>query len=483
MKKISTIVLVSLVGILFSQTSLQAPHALAAVNYCPPLAAATGKIVTVSTASALANAVTSSASGTTILVADGTYTISSALRFGISNVTLRSQSGNREAVILNGNYGPEEMFYIAAPYITVADMTIERAGSLPIHVVSGGTYSMLYNLRILDGREQFVKINPDGDGYPDFGTLACSYLEMTDAGRTYLQAHPTPGFDCYTGGVDAIEAQGWEIRDSIFKNIYCTNGGLAQHAVNMWDSSRDSVIERNIFINNARDIGLGLGSSVSADYLRTYPDNPLAAAGLATASVQHIGGIIRNNFLFSNSSYHDTAIGIEQTWGASVYHNTVFATGGLGLDVRFANSNPILQNNLLSPGINFRDSGKAKVNSGNVTATSGMFVNQNTGDLHLLSTATAAINKGVSLNGLVPTDIDGDTRDTTPDVGADEISGTPPPSTKTGDLNNDNKVDIFDYNILVGNFGKTGTGIAGDIIVNGAVDIFDYNQLVGNFGK
>jgi hypothetical protein len=54
---------------------------------------------------------------------------------------------------------------------------------------------------------------------------------------------------------------------------------------------------------------------------------------------------------------------------------------------------------------------------------------------------------------------------------------------KTGDLNSDGKVDIFDYNILVGNFGKTGTGIAGDIDVNGKVDIFDYNLLVGNFGK
>jgi len=54
---------------------------------------------------------------------------------------------------------------------------------------------------------------------------------------------------------------------------------------------------------------------------------------------------------------------------------------------------------------------------------------------------------------------------------------------KQGDLNNDNRVDIFDYNILVGNFGRTGSGIVGDIDSNNKVDIFDYNTLVGNFGQ
>lgn len=60
---------------------------------------------------------------------------------------------------------------------------------------------------------------------------------------------------------------------------------------------------------------------------------------------------------------------------------------------------------------------------------------------------------------------------------------TPTPSFKPGDLNGDGKVDINDYNLLMGNFGKTGTVIVGDIDGNGKVDIFDYNILVGNFGK
>lgn len=59
-------------------------------------------------------------------------------------------------------------------------------------------------------------------------------------------------------------------------------------------------------------------------------------------------------------------------------------------------------------------------------------------------------------------------------------TSTPNPSIKPGDLNNDSKVDINDYNILKNNFGGSGMG---DINGNGKVDIFDYNTLISNYGK
>jgi hypothetical protein len=60
-----------------------------------------------------------------------------------------------------------------------------------------------------------------------------------------------------------------------------------------------------------------------------------------------------------------------------------------------------------------------------------------------------------------------------------------PISIKPGDLNDDGKVDIFDYNILVGDYGKIGSAgfVPSDIDKNGKVDIFDYNLLVANYGK
>ena len=52
-----------------------------------------------------------------------------------------------------------------------------------------------------------------------------------------------------------------------------------------------------------------------------------------------------------------------------------------------------------------------------------------------------------------------------------------------GDLDNDGDVDIFDYNLLTENLGKTDCGNVADIDGNCKVDIFDYNILVENFGK
>jgi hypothetical protein len=62
------------------------------------------------------------------------------------------------------------------------------------------------------------------------------------------------------------------------------------------------------------------------------------------------------------------------------------------------------------------------------------------------------------------------------------IAPSPSPL-KPGDLDGNSKIDIFDYNILLTNFGKTGAGIQGDLDINNKVDIFDYNILLTNFGK
>ena len=65
------------------------------------------------------------------------------------------------------------------------------------------------------------------------------------------------------------------------------------------------------------------------------------------------------------------------------------------------------------------------------------------------------------------------------------LTNTPIPVPILGDLDNNKKVELTDYNILFANFGKTGASgwMPSDIIKNGKVDIFDYNILVGNFGK
>jgi len=71
------------------------------------------------------------------------------------------------------------------------------------------------------------------------------------------------------------------------------------------------------------------------------------------------------------------------------------------------------------------------------------------------------------------------------DITASFQTSQPTSNAKPGDLNGDGKVDMSDYNLLVANFGKTGSAgfSPADIDKNGKVDVFDYNELVANFRK
>ena len=60
-------------------------------------------------------------------------------------------------------------------------------------------------------------------------------------------------------------------------------------------------------------------------------------------------------------------------------------------------------------------------------------------------------------------------------------SYTPPSAlsneAKKADTNNDNKIDVIDFNTLMVNWGNTGTSVA-DFNGDGHVDIFDFNYLM-----
>ncbi len=69
--------------------------------------------------------------------------------------------------------------------------------------------------------------------------------------------------------------------------------------------------------------------------------------------------------------------------------------------------------------------------------------------------------------------------------GTDPASGgTPPPGTKTGDVNADGKVDIVDIGILIDNYGKSPIpNPKADINRDGNVDIVDIGIIIDNYGK
>lgn len=411
-------------------TSLPDPAAPSPL-LCPPLDPPAGPIVNVATVPELESAVNGAAPGDTILVADGVYNLDGVyLRIDTPNVTLRSASGDRDAVVLDGNYVTTEIVQIVASGVTVADLTLREAYYHPIHVMSAGDAhtlnTLIYNVHIVDPGEQAIKINPVSGGfYPDNGEIACSHLELTAAGRTQIRNN------CYTGGVDAHQARDWVVRDNVVEGFWCASG-LSEHAVHFWRGSRDTVVERNLLRDNARGAGFGLVTSGDG---RTYADDVCPAAG--DDYVDHFGGVIRNNFVVANdnalfaSQYgFDCGVCLWNACDARALHNTVFtsdpASTFSAVEWRFPNTQAEVSNNLTNHVLRERD-GAGAAQTGNVTAAqASWFVDAPSGDLHLASTAVAAIDQATPL-AAVTDDYDGDLRPAgaAPDVGADEFGGAP----------------------------------------------------------
>ncbi len=397
-------------------------------NLCPPLPPATGATKYVSTVSQLQDALQDPAPGTTILIADGTYTLGGAyLQIAAPGITLRSASGNRDAVVLDGDYITTEIVQIDASNVTIADLTLREARHHPIHVSTedgADTLSTtIYNVRIIDPGQQAIKINPGLlGGYPDGGVIACSHIELTDAGRPHVWEI---NGSCYTGGVDAHQAQGWQVRGNRIEGFWCQQG-LSEHGIHFWRGSRDTLVERNALVDNARGIGFGLVTSGSA---RTYPDDPCPSAD--GGYVDHYGGIIRNNtvfasrdLLFSSQSGFDCGICLWQACGAMVLHNTVVSTQApfSSIEWRFDFTDADISNNLVSHQLRDRG-GTARLSNNLDYQPLHLFMDGLAGDLHLAGTAAAAIDKGMTLDSaLCQDDLDGDPRPfgSAPDIGADE---------------------------------------------------------------
>ncbi|MBN2723347.1 MAG: hypothetical protein JXR95_04680 [Deltaproteobacteria bacterium] len=381
-------------------------------DFCEPLPSSEGTIITVTEEQAgeLREIVANAPEGSTVELEDGFYDMSggdsiSRLVMSTPGVTLRSVSGIRENVVLDGNYATDELISIYASDVTVADITLSRAYNHPIHA-SGSTGNpisgiLIYNVRIEDPGEQAIKINPVDDGYVDFSAVRCSHISLSDEGRSHVRNN------CYTGGIDAHKSWGWEISDNYIEGFYCSEG-LSEHAIHFWQNCRDTLVERNVINNCARGIGFGLGETVDS---RVWENNPYPDV----VNAGHIDGTIRNNFiaassetLFGTSSSFDCGICLEQAHGAYIVHNTVASTQApfSSIEWRWDETLVFIYNNLVTH--NLRDRGGSATLEGNTeNAEMQCFTSISDADLHISGECT--VNSTTQLeSGICEFDIDGE---------------------------------------------------------------------------
>jgi hypothetical protein len=400
--------------LLFATSLFATAPALASAPNAPPLPAASGRIINVSTEPELQQAVRSLASNTTILIQPGTYRLTGTLHVSgsLNNVTIRGATNSRDDVVLLG----PGMTDASVPngiwtgggvtQVTIANLTVRDFYNHCVIMNAGTESPRLYNLRLQNAGQQIVKSNPDGaGGGVDDGVVEYSIIEYSTTSRDY-----------YTNGVDVLGGRRWIIRHNLFRNIRAPSGQLAGPGVLMWRGSADSTTEGNTFIDCQRAVAYGLD-----------PVNP----------PDHAGGIIRNNFIFRRSAQPgDAGIIVFGSPNTVVAHNTVLLSGtyGAAIEYRFGQTTGVqIVNNLTDAGIVQRDGASATVRGNYTEATTAMFVDAGNGDLHLLASAANALDRGVDFGTLVPTDWDGQQRfqGNRPDVGADELgglSGTPPAS-------------------------------------------------------
>lgn len=359
-----------------------------------PLPDPSGTAVTVSTVIELVNAAQqANASGNlTILIEDGTYTLSEMLWISGNNVTFRSRSGNRDAVVIRGqgiSGNVSHIFNVPGDNFTAADMTIGWVANHAIQIHSDSDNPVVHNVRFVDTYEQMLKVSyrPGDSTSSDNGLVEwCVFEYSAGIGPQY-----------YIGGIDAHQAHNWTIRNNVFRYIRSPEADLAEHAIHFWSESSNTLVEHNIIINCDRGIGFGMGDR------------------------GHSGGMIRNNMV---STTRDVGIGLENSRNTAVYNNTVYTENyGNSIEYRFSGTQGVaIINNLTNAQIASRDGGSGRVETNVTNAQASWFGDTGSGNLRLATAESTVVDQGQSLSD-VTWDIDCEMRPkgAAYDIGADEL--------------------------------------------------------------
>ena len=340
-----------------------------------------------------------------ILVADGTYTLSSGLYISVPNVTIKGQSGNRESVIIQGDAMSSSasvgnVITVAGDYFTLEDVTLQRSRNhlIQIRGETDADFPTIRNCILRDAYEQIVKVSVDVNNTSvssDNGVLENCLFEYT-AGI---------GPQYYIGGIDAHAADDWVVRNNTFHDIISPSNTVAEYAIHFWNDSSNNLVENNLIIDCDRGIGFGLNSR------------------------GNVGGTIQNNMIYhadNRGQFADTGISIHNSPDTKILNNTIFMEHGYphAIEYRFSGTtNAIITNNLTNKAISSQNGGSATETSNIENAQANWFVNVAGGDLHLSGDIAQVVDQGQSISGL-NSDFDGDARPQGSgfDIGADELS-------------------------------------------------------------
>ena len=380
----------------------------------PPLPKPRGQIIDVSDVEGLFRAAEQVKPGGTIRLADGHYRMPRFFELHTDNVTLRSASGNRERVVIDGatsRHG-ELIGITACSGVTIADLTIQniKYNGFKINSDSGVQRVTIHNCIVHNIWQRGVKgvrVPPGVRPPTDCRVQGCLFYndrakQCSSAGAKGDDPTDTPETfgGNYIGGIDVMYAQGWTISDNVFIGIKGRTGE-ARGAVFLWHDSRDCRVERNIIIDC--DSGICLGNSHKKAETKQHCWNCVVA----------------NNFI---TRAPENGILADYTQDCAIVHNTIHdPKSRLRRLIRLVHDNEglLVANNLLSgPAMRIETDSDVRFH-GNVTRPLGAsFVDERTGNLYLKG-AAAGVTGAVGRLSIAENNIGRRPRANPTNVGAD----------------------------------------------------------------
>jgi hypothetical protein len=372
----------------------------------------------VSTESQLRKALSAAKDGDSVLLQPGVYRLSRTLSITTPNLTIQGDSSRCDDIELigagmeNRDYGgAPHGFWVNAPGVSIRNLAISDFYHHAITFGPKATAPALYNLRLRDAGEQFVKASDFADlgAGVDDGLVEYSVIH-------YSVAPPTTdhggGGSGYTNGIDVHGGKRWIIRNNYFGNFHTPDSArhLWNPAILMWNGAADTLVENNRFVDVDRAV----------------------AFGLSDRDADHSGGLIRNNMIYyrpdlmnwRRSLGSDAAIVVWNSPGTRVLHNTIVTNDNVryAIEFRFHTDGGVAANNLSDTSVRRRQGGRHVAQSNAKISGSMQFVQAPIGDLHLRESFRPRYKLELHTEALL--DVDGESRENVANLlpGADQIN-------------------------------------------------------------
>ncbi len=382
-----------------------------------------GRLIQVASSAEFLGAINRAEPGDVITLSPGTYKLNertiSIIRPGSAGkpITVRADTFGDvilELITLEG-------FLVKAPFWIFENLEIKglcrnhNYCEHAFHVVGRGQGFVLRNCRLHDFNS-IVKangvVNKDGARiFPDGALIEGNTFYNSEIRKT---GHPV-------NGIDVVGPNNWIVRNNIIADFAKGRGNRISYAAFIKGNSSTGVFENNLVIGEYRHsggtrVGLSFGGGGSGPKFCRNGNN----------TVEHTGGIVRNNVVMN---FTDVGLYLNRARDTLVLNNIFYRT--LGIDVRFAESTAVIENNILAGKIRARDGGTFSQRSNRIIDSSGgwfgadfddWFASPVKADFTLLA-AEGIVDKG-NRHEELREDFCGEKRVGKPDLGAFEYNNS-----------------------------------------------------------